>query len=204
VASQNGSNIKQLEKIIETIYTTNGVLLNEVDTLVHYYTLHAQSKITFLENFQYLSLLVLIMMFIYIFIKFKEIEKNAHEFIQSTKKLIDSDDIQSLQPLDIKAESEIVEVSDTINCFIDKINSAMNFSASAIEQSKQASNKLEEITDEFDKILKELSHNDKLSKQIYQSEDIVIESTEELINSTKRLQVLKEQLDKLKLQCQEK
>jgi nitrate/nitrite-specific signal transduction histidine kinase len=200
----NPNTVKQLEKTIETIHQTNTVLLNEVDLLVHYYTLHAQNKTKFLENFQYVALLVLLVLFVYIFVKFKEIEKNAREFIESTKKLVSSNDIQALKPLDIQAESEIVEVSDTINCFINKINSAVNYSASAIEQSKQASNKLEEITDEFDKILKDLKDSDAISKQIYQSEDIVIESTEELINSTKRLQVLKEQLDKLKNQCQEK
>ena len=55
-----------------------------------------------------------------------------------------------------EAEKEIIEASDTINCFISKLNSAMDYSSSAIEQSQNASIKLEEITDEFDEIIEEL------------------------------------------------
>ena len=95
-------------------------------------------------------------------------------------------------------------VTDTINCFIDKINSAMNYSANAIEQSKNASVKLEEITEEFDKIIDELTNSADISKQLNKSEDIVIQSQENLMNSTKKLQELKNELDKLMNSCKDK
>ena len=41
-----------------------------------------------------------------------------------------------------------------------------------------------------------------ISKQLDKSEDMVIESTEDLINSTKKLQELKKELDKLLQTCQ--
>ena len=195
---------KRTQLYVDTIYTTNTVLLNEVDNLVHLYTVYAENKTKYLKYFQYAAAVVLILLFFYGFIKLREIEQNAQNFIDSTKKLIQGNDIEHLKPIEVKAESEIVEVSDTINCFINKINSAMEFSSSAIEQSKQASNKLEEITEEFDKILDDLKDSASISQQLNKSEDMVIESTEDLIASTKRLQELKNELDKLKQSCNDK
>ena len=126
-------------------------------------------------------------------------EENAKRFFEESKKIIDYNNNEPLTPIRIQAEKEIVEATDTINCFIDKINSAMSYSASAIEHSKNASVKLEEITDEFDKVIGELTNSADISKQLNKSEDIVIQSQENLMNSTKKLQELKNELDKLLL-----
>lgn len=197
----NGTPSNQTQLFVDAVYNTNSELLTQVDNLVHLYTLYAENKTKYLEYFQYCAALTLLILFVYAFLKLKEIEHNAQNFLDSTKKLILSDDIEHIQPIELEAESEIIEVSDTINCFINKINSAMEFSSSAIEQSKQASNKLEEITDEFDKILDDLKDSTVISKQLNKSEDMVIASTEDLINSTKRLQELKNELDKLRAHC---
>ena len=77
----------------------------------------------------------------------------------------------------------------------------MDYSALAIEQSTNASVKLEEITDELDKTIDELTHSAEISKQLDKSEDIVIQTQEELINSTKKLQELKNELHKLLKTC---
>ena len=53
----------------------------------------------------------------------------------------------------------------------------MSYSANAIEYSKNASLKLEELTDEFDKVINELTNSNDLSKQLNKSEDIVIQSS---------------------------
>ena len=46
-----------------------------------------------------------------------------------------------------------------------------------------------------------MANSSDISKQLNISEDMVIESTEELINSTKKLQQLKDKLDTLLQQC---
>ena len=77
----------------------------------------------------------------------------------------------------------------------------MIYSANAVEQSKNASIKLEEITDEFDVIINELTNSAEISVQLNKSEDIVIQTQEELISSTKKLQERKNELDKLLNSC---
>lgn len=196
---------KELEEIVASIYKHNTILLNNVDKLVTMYTNHSEDKTNFIKSFQYSSGAILFMLFIYSLLQLKSIESHVDSFMQYSKMLVDNEDISSLTPIKLEAESEheIIEVSDTINCFITKINSAMEHSNEALLQSQKASSKLEELTDEFDNILGEFKDKSLASKHLNNSEDIVIESTEELINSTKKLANLKKELDKLIKSCQE-
>jgi nitrate/nitrite-specific signal transduction histidine kinase len=196
---------KELEEIVASIYKHNTILLNNVDKLVTMYTNHSEDKTNFIKSFQYSSGAILFLLFIYSLVQLKSIESHVDSFMQYSKMLVNNEDISSLTPMKLEAESEheIIEVSDTINCFINKINSAMEYSNEALLQSQKASSKLEELTDEFDSILGELKDKSLASKHLNNSEDIVIESTEELINSTKKLTNLKKELDKLIKSCQE-
>jgi hypothetical protein len=196
---------EELENIVASIYKHNTILLDNVDKLVTMYTNHSEDKTNFIKSFQYSSGAILFLLFIYSLIQLKSIESHVDSFMHYSKMLVDNEDISNLTPIKLEAESEseIVEVSDTINCFINKINSAVEYSNEALLQSQKASSKLEELTDEFDTILVELKDKSLASKHLNNSEDMVIESTEELINSTKKLTNLKKELDKLIKSCQE-
>lgn len=195
---------QRISEIIESIHINNSILLENVDKLVTMYTDHSEGKINFIRTFQYLAGIMLFLIFIYSIIQLKTIESNADAFMQYSKMLADNEDISNLTPIEIQAESEseIVEVSDTINCFINKINSAVEYSNEALLQSQKASSKLEELTDEFDSILGELKDKSLACKHLDNSEDMVIASTEELMNSTKKLANLKKELDELLKSCQ--
>lgn len=203
----SGSDVKkekELEKIVESIYKNNTILLDSVDKLVTMYTNYSEDKTNFIKTFQYLSAAILFLLIIYSIMQLKSIESHVDSFMQYSKMLVDNEDISSLTPIKLEAESEseILEVSDTINCFITKINSALEYSNEALLQSQKASSKLEELTDEFDSILGELKDTSLANKHLNNSEDIVIASTEELINSTKKLTNLKNELDELIKNCQ--
>lgn len=199
--NRDKTNEKQLKNIVNSIYNTNNNLLEEVDKLVSMYTLYMENKTDYLRYIQYIFALIILVLIGYSFSKLKAMEENVKKFFEFSKQLIQTDGAE-LKPIKFDAEQEIVEATDTLNCFIDKVNSAVSYSAEAIEQSKNASIKLEEITDEFDKVIGELANTTDLSKQLNRSEDMVIESTEDLINSTKKLQELKIELDKLLKTCQ--
>lgn len=201
---RNENNEVILKDIVISIYNTNTPLLNEVDTLVSMYTIYCEQKSDFIRYIQYSFALIIIFLIIYSFSQLKTMEENAKRFFEESKKIMENDSNEPLVPIKIQAEKEIVDATDTINCFIDKINSAMTYSANAIEQSKNASIKLEEITDEFDKIIDELTNSNDISKQLNKSEDIVIQSQENLMISTKKLQELKNELNKLMNSCKAK
>lgn len=190
-----------LKSIVNSIYDTNNILLNDVDILVSMYTVYTEEKTNYLKYIQYLFGITIIFLMIYSFIQLKSMETNAKKFFEFSKKVSEISNDELLEPIQIEAEKEIVDATDTINCFIYKINTAMMYSANAVEESKNAAVKLEEITDEFDLIINELTNSAEISKQLNRSEDIVIQTQEELINSTRKLQELKNELDKLLNTC---
>lgn len=191
----------RVQKIIESIEKNNAILLLRVDEMVTMYTEHSESKTAYMELFQYSSAFVLLFIFIYALMRLKEIESHVDEFMQFSKKLAADKAGVKLEPIKIHAESEIVEVSDTINCFIGKINAAVDYSNEALDKSQQASLKLEELTDEFDSIIGDIQDKSRVSVYLNNSEDIAIESAEVLLTSNKKLKRLKEELDSLIASC---
>jgi len=194
----------RLNLIVQEIYKNNSILLDNVDKLVTMYTNNSEAKIYNIIIAQYISIFIFFIIFIYSLLQLRSIESHVDTFMSYSKKLINAKDISMLKPMKLEDESEteIVEVGNTINCFIDKINSAMEYSNQALLQSQNASQKLEEITDEFDAVIDSISDTPLSSTHLNNSEDMMIESTEELINSTKKLQKLKDELLELTKSCQ--
>ncbi|QKF66086.1 PilJ domain-containing protein [Arcobacter venerupis] len=204
IQNNDKDNNLALKNIVDSIHDTNTILLSQVDSLVSMYTTYSEQKSDFIRYIQYLFALFIVILMFYSFSQLKAMEENVKKFFDESKKIMEENSNELLTPIKIEAEKEIVEATDTINCFIDKINAAMIYSSNAIEQSNNASIKLEEITEEFDKIIDELTNSADISKQLNKSEDIVIQSQENLMNSTKKLQELKNELDKLMNSCKTK
>ena len=201
---QNNSNKQELQNIVNIIYETNPELLYEVDALVSLHTINSEQKIRFLKNSQYFFAILILFLIIYSFIELKTMEKNALRFLEESKKVMEQNFEEPLKPLKIEAEGELVEASNIFNRFLNKINSAIIDSNSALEQSKNASYKLEEITNEFDEIINEIQNKSEISKQLNKSEDIAIQTQEQLLHSSKRLNELKNELEKIILFAEKK
>ena len=200
----NNTNQKELQNIVNIIYETNPELLYEVDALVSLHTINSEQKIRFLKNSQYFFAILILFLIIYSFLELKTMEKNALKFIEESKKVMEQNFEEPLKPLKIEAEGELVEASNIFNRFLNKINSAIIDSNSALEQSKNASYKLEEITNEFDEIINEIQNKSEISKQLNRSEDIAIQTQEQLLHSSKRLNELKNELEKIILFAEKK
>ena len=121
-----------IKNIVNSVYSTNTILLTEVDNLVSMYTTYTEQKSDYLRYIQYLFALIIIFLIIYSFSQLKSMEENAKRFFEESKRIMQNANNELLVPIKIEAEKEIVEATDTINCFIDKINSAMTYSANAI------------------------------------------------------------------------
>lgn len=200
----NNTNQKELQNIVNIIYETNPELLYEVDALVSLHTINSEQKIRFLKNSQYFFAILILFLIIYSFLELKTMEKNALKFIEESKKVMEQNFEEPLKPIKIEAEGELIEASNIFNRFLNKINSAIIDSNSALEQSKNASYKLEEITNEFDEIISELQNKSEISKQLNRSEDIAIQTQEQLLHSSKRLNELKNELEKIILFAEKK
>ena len=201
---QNNSNKQELQNIVNIIYETNPELLYEVDALVSLHTINSEQKIRFLKNSQYFFAILILFLIIYSFLELKTMEKNALRFLEESKKVMEQNFEEPLKPIKIEAEGELIEASNIFNRFLNKINSAIIDSNSALEQSKNASYKLEEISNEFDEIINEIQNKSEISKQLNRSEDIAIQTQEQLLHSSKRLNELKNELEKIILFAEKK
>ena len=201
---QNNSNKQELQNIVNIIYETNPELLYEVDALVSLHTINSEQKIRFLKNSQYFFAILILFLIIYSFLELKTMEKNALRFLEESKKVMEQNFEEPLKPIKIEAEGELIEASNIFNRFLNKINSAIIDSNSALEQSKNASYKLEEISNEFDEIISEIQNKSEISKQLNKSEDIAIQTQEQLLHSSKRLNELKNELEKIILFAEKK
>ncbi len=200
--TRNSQNEPMIQSRVSSIYNSNVHLLEEVDHLVTMYTNYIENKTQVIKYFQYGGAGLLFILIIYSLIQLKIIESHAQEFLDNSKTIIQSQlENKPLAPINIDAESEIIEATDTLNCFIYKINEAMDCSSEAISKSKTASQKLESITDEFEKIICDMHDSSSITSKLDKSEDIMIQSNEELIKSTKKLEKLKIELDKVLKSC---
>ena len=195
------NDIQKLNSILSYVYQANNTLLKEVDMVVTLYTDYIEHKTAFIKNFQYIAFSFLFLFALYSLIQLKQIETHAKEFMEKYKD-IGSSDFNELEPIYVESEKEFVEMADNLNCFINKVNSAMGYSQTALEQSRMASEKLQDLADEFEDIISEIGDKSDIMKGIDRSEDIAIESSENLLRTTKKLNDLKKQLDLLLKNCE--
>lgn len=194
---------KQMQNAMIYIAKHNNELLYEVDKLVTLYTKHIEQKTDFIKRFQYGAFLVLILLVGFSITKLKQIESHAQEFIKKSKELMNNEFDKPIKPMDIEAEYEIEEVACSMNHFIHQVNEAMKYSQSAIDKSQKASKKLEMLSDEFSEIIGKFAVDKKINSQLDKSEDIMIQSSEDLRKTTKKLQDLKKELDGLLKNCEQ-
>jgi nitrate/nitrite-specific signal transduction histidine kinase len=194
------NNKQKLNYLLKYMYNSNNELLEEVDEIVTLYTMYIEEKTAFIKNFQYLAFAFLFVFALYSLVQLKQIEAHAREFFEKYKKLSNSE-ISDLEPIEISSEKEFVEMADGMNCFIDKVNSVIDYSQNALNQSEVAANQLETLTKEFGSIIHDLENKPEIMKNIDKSEDIAIESSENLLKTTKQLNELKKQLDTLLKSC---
>jgi len=187
---------------IEYIYTKNIKLLNTMDSAVWLYTEYSEEKNNIFIKFQYISLIIALIIILFSYILSREIVNHINDFVKRTKEL-ESDDINSLSHRHIRvgkeSEDELIEASNYISGFVKKVNVAMSHSEDAIKQAESAVLELQHLADNVEYALKDLEIDEKekinFDKKVNATEDIAIESAENLMHVRKMLEKLKINLE---------
>lgn len=187
---------------IEYVYEKNIKLLNTMDAAVWLYTEYSEEKNSLFIKFQYISLIIALIIILFAYVLSREIVKNINDFVQRTKAL-GSDNINSLNHrhirVDEESEDELIEASNYISSFVKKVNIAMNHSEDAIKQAESAVLELQHLADNVEFTLKDLKIDEQeknsFDKKVNATEDIAIESAENLIHVRKMLEKLKSNLE---------
>ena len=187
---------------ISYIYEKNIKLLNTMDAAVWLYTEYSEEKNSMFIKFQYISLIVALIIILFSYLLSREIVNHINDFVQRTKAL-ESDNINSLNHRHIRvneqSEDELIEASNYISKFVKKVNVAMSHSEDAIKQAESAVTELQHLADDVEDALKDLKIDEKeknsFDKKVSATEDIAIESAENLIHVRKMLEKLKSNLN---------
>ena len=191
----------QINKHLTYIYEKNIQLLNAMDDAVWLYTDHSEHKNELFLKFQYLALLIGFVIIVYAFVMTKEVIEHLESFVQKAKELANGD-ISSIGKgvqLHEDSEDELKEASTHISQFVYKVNGAMKDSEDALKKAENAIAQLqliaEEVEDAIDDMGIDESEKKQFDKSVNATEDIAIQSAENLIHVNKMLQKLKKSLN---------
>lgn len=181
------------DKALNEIYSLSITLLEHLDDLTSIYTIYSEHKKETLESFQYIAGLISIIFIIYSFLMIVNIERLFKKFLNNSKGLDTLSDIkEETKKQEFKNIDELSEAQNHINQFLLKIDSVIVEAKKSIEESKKATKEISNISIEIDKNIKDLNDNcnKELLNYIDKSEDIAIQSMEDLTNISKVLEKL--------------
>ncbi len=190
--------------IISYIYEKNIKLLNTMDAAVWLYTDYSESKNNLFVTFQYMALMVVLIIILYTYLLAREITSHVNDFVKKAKELKDTD-LSSLSTTGVlvgeDSEDELKEASSHIAKFVSKVNSAMTHSQEAISKAEFAVRELQFLADDVEEALKDLNVDEKeknnFDRRVNATEDIAIESTEHLLHVKNMLEKLQNNLNSL-------
>lgn len=186
------------------IYEKNIPLLNAMDDAVWLYTDHSEHKNDLFLKFQYIGLLVGLIIILYSFVISKDIIEHLERFVQKAKELAQGDlSVIAKQNVHLSenSEDELTEASSHISQFVHKVNFAMQESEDALKKAENAISQLQQLAEDVEIAIKEMSIDENEKKQfdknVNATEDIAIQSAENLIHVNKMLQKLKSSLNQM-------
>ena len=190
-----------INKLTQYVYKNNVMVLKTMDEAVWLFTDYSEQKNMMFIYMQFALLSLGLLIILYSFLLTKEIMQHIRDFIEKAKMLA-SVDITHIGPENFKLretnEDELKEASSHINSFVRKVNNALNHSQDAIDKAEKAVEELESLSDDAQEALASLNFNETDKKgfdqKISVTEDIAIESTENLLHVTKMLEKLKSNL----------
>lgn len=192
----------EINKRMEFVYEKNVQLLNAMDEAVWLYTDHSEAKNDMFLKFQYIALLVGLIIIVYAFFMAKEIIEHLEGFVQKAKELAHGNFSSFSNPpvtLSSNSEDELKEASTHISLFVQKVNVAMKDSEDALKKAENAVSQLQQLAEEVEDVIEDMGidENEKkaFDKNVNATEDIAIQSAENLIHVNRMLQKLKKSLN---------
>lgn len=191
-----------INKYMFYVHEKNVQLLNAMDEAVWLYTDHSEAKNDLFLKFQYMALIIGFVIILYAFVISKEIIEHLEGFVQKAKELA-SGDIGYIASRGVvlpeNSEDELKEASTHISLFVQKVNLAMSESEEALKKAENAVSQLQDLAEEVEEAIADMGIDEaekrKFDKNVNATEDIAIQSAENLIHVTKMLQKLKKSLN---------
>lgn len=187
---------------ISYINRNNVRLLDTMDKAVWLYTEHSEHKNQFFLNSLYFIALAAMLVILYAFVLFRDMVSNIDRFVDRAKRLASAESATAeTVSVPVEMEEELQEASSYLQTYVTKVSTAMRSSEEAIKRAEGAMGELQALAENVEEALRDLGLDEETKKSLGRSvnvtEDIAIESTESLMNVSKMLNKLKENLNTL-------
>lgn len=190
--------ILYLGKTVKNIYHTNLKLVLEFNKLIKMHQHYAHTQLNIYKNTLYVMFATLVLLLLYLFTQLKDIVFFIQKFLNTSKKIINDSSIQKLEPIKINNKNkDIKEVSNNFNFLVDKIDNSIKYTINSIEHSSKSLEILENDIEDIMELIYTMEENNKIDLKLTKKEDAVIQSLEELANSTQNIKNLKFDLNNL-------
>ena len=178
----------RLSKQIAFIYEFNTVLLSAFNSIVVHYASHSDKKKERLELVQLIAGMIALIFVLIAFLSLSSIIRQFDKFSKITEALKDKEDIQC------ERASELEQATMGIGQFAKNIDQAIMHAKQAVLESENAAKELGDLSEELEalvhKSLDDEQNMDAIDKVIDRSEDIAIQSVEELHATSELLEKL--------------
>ncbi|HIE35420.1 MAG TPA: hypothetical protein EYP79_04410 [Campylobacterales bacterium] len=181
---------KELNSIVNYIYQFNNVLLNGMDQAVSMYAIYSQKQRTLLENIENTLAFIAFLIIFYSYFLIRNIQKHFEKFLEKSKTFIVFDKEHKV----CENGDEFTIASKRLESFIQEVDRMIIDAQKAIKTSEYLAKELSDVSEIFEKNVKEKG---KIEKYLNRSEDIAIQSLEDLEKSAKLLQKLHENLSNI-------
>ncbi|MDR3346375.1 MAG: type IV pili methyl-accepting chemotaxis transducer N-terminal domain-containing protein [Campylobacteraceae bacterium] len=190
---------------LNKITINNSELLEQIESVVNMYEVDSTGTRTILFYVQLVAAIILFLLGLYSVIILVRIKVTFDEFIYKSKELLNAQKSLGLDKdkfneiITVTGENELSEISKNISQFIENMGVFEHSSNRVMELSDNITNEITKITSDVVKSLETLDISDeekqKIISEINLSEDIAIQTSEELIVTSKLLNRLKKSLD---------
>lgn len=187
---------------IAYVNRNNVRLLDTMDEAVWLYTEHNEHKNQMFLNSLYFIAMGAMLVILYAFILFRDMVSNIDRFVDRAKRLASTESATAeTVSVPIGMEVELQEASSYLQTYVTKVGAAMRSSEEAIKRAEGAMSELQALAENVEEALRDLGLDEETKKSLGRSvnvtEDIAIESTESLMNVSRMLNKLKENLNTL-------
>lgn len=204
--------LKAQEKIVEdlkSIVVQNMNLLNQIDWTVNYYSDVSTHSRAYLEKFQYVAAVIMVLLALYSIKNLFNIHAHLKQFLEKTQMLAQGQIKEDIaEAIELEGGSELSLASKNLSKFLNKFHMAQETSNRAKELSEDISEEIASISEEIKKKLEvvEISESKRRSIEnaINLGEDMAIQSSEQLIVVARLLEKLHRILKEIQECCKDK
>ena len=188
-----------LPKLINEIYKSGMKIEREFDRIIDIHKRHFDTFKEVHKTIQTLLYIILFGLLIYLTTQIKDVISFVQAFLKTSNKIRKNASIKEIEPISYDGGLEDVSLATKdFNAVVANIYDSIEYSAKTIEQSVESFRQIESHIEVLLHLIETVEERNDIDKELIKKESVFIEALEELENARQKLELLKENMKKIK------